>query len=143
MSYSAYKFSPQAASDGRDTEYRLLAQVTARLMSLHEQAVAGTADKRSIVDAALWNRNIWAALRTDLLSEGNQLPKQLRASLVSIAIWIEKECMKVMDGQGDLHALIEVNRNIMAGLKPAQDGGVFEPEVVDQRTDSEVFSAAV
>ena len=147
MSYSAYKFSPQTTNDGRDTEYRLLAQVTARLLALQDQKdTAHGRDRRELVDAVLWNRNIWAALRTDLLSDGNQLPKELRASLVSISIWIEKECVKVMDGKGDLHALIEVNRNIMAGLKPSHDKAMAEqglaPDPVDTVADS-MFSAAV
>ena len=119
MGYSVYKHSQANNADTRDTEYRLLAQVTAALMSVKDKA---DADIRERVDIALWNRDVWAALKADLSSEGNNLPHQLRTSLISIASWVEKECMRIVEGQGDLNALIEVNRNIMAGLKPHQSG---------------------
>ncbi len=132
MSYTAYKFSQHTTNDTRDVEYRLLAQVTARLLDLKDKRKnADLAGKRDMVDAILWNRDIWNALKVDLSSDGNQLPAQLRASLISIAIWVEKECMKIVDDKGDLEAIIEVNRNIMAGLKPHND----HAEKIDE-TDS-------
>ncbi len=58
------------------------------------------------------------ALRVDLYDENNQLPQQLRASLISLSLWIEKETFALLEGEGDIDALIDINRNIMAGLKP-------------------------
>jgi flagellar protein FlaF len=127
MSYSVYKSSQHKSMDTRDTEYRLLAQVTAAMLEAKEKT--GSVDVRQRVDAALWNRDVWAALRTDLSMDGNGLPKELRASLISVSLWIEKECIRVVEGEGDLNALIEVNRNIMSGLKPdsRSDDGNEEP----------------
>jgi flagellar protein FlaF len=116
MGYTAYKASQQQTQDTRDVEYRLLAQVTAALIAAKEKTAAY--ELREKLDAVLWNRDVWAALRVDLSSEGNNLPKELRASLISIAIWIEKESLRLLDGKGDIDAVIDVNRNIMAGLKP-------------------------
>lgn len=151
MSYTAYKFSQHTSTDTRDTEYRLLAQVTARLMDVKEKlaAHAGLAEKRDVVDAVLWNRDIWAALRADLSSDGNGLPKEIRGSLISISIWVEKECLQIVEEKGDLNAVIEVNRNIMAGLKPAHEdeGKSHAPAaVVEHSSTSSVlgnFVAAV
>lgn len=113
--YAIYKNTSQSQTDDpRDIEYRLLAQVTAGLMSARDNPN----DVKNRVEAALRNRQVWSALRVDLSSEGNQLPKQLRASLISISLWIERETSAVMDGSGDIDALIDVNRNIMLGLKP-------------------------
>ena len=112
--YTVYKSAQTNKDDPRDLEYRLLAQVTGALIKARDDF----ANVKDRVAAAKWTRDIWSALRQDLVSENNQLPKELRASLVSISLWIEKEALRVMDGSGDINALIDVNRNIMAGLKP-------------------------
>lgn len=112
--YAVYKNAQTKTDDARDIEYRLLAQVTAALKRAQETPD----DVKTRVHAALWNRDVWSALRVDLSDENNQLPKELRASLISISLWIERETHAVLDNQGDIEALIDVNRNIMAGLKP-------------------------
>lgn len=113
--YNAYKTVQNKVDDPRDTEYRLLAQVTAAMIAARDNS---SKDLRDTIDAVLWNSRIWSAFRVDLSAEDNQLPKDLRASLLSLSIWVEREAHAVMDGQSNLDALIEVNRNIMAGLKP-------------------------
>lgn len=112
--YTAYKTNQNKTESPRDIEYRLLAQVTHALITARDNPDL-FADR---IKAILWNRDVWSALRVDLSDEDNQLPKPLRASLISISIWIEKETRAVMDGKGDLDAMIDINRNIMAGLKP-------------------------
>lgn len=112
--YATYKSAQTQTNDTRDVEYRLLAQVTGALL----QAKEDSSNVKKRVEAACWNRDVWSALRVDLSSETNQLPDTLRASLISVSIWIERETYAVMDGTGDLEALIDINRNIMLGLKP-------------------------
>ena len=112
--YAAYKSASTQTTDTRDVEYRLLAQVTGALIQAKEDP--SNFSKRC--EAACWNRDIWSALRVDLSHETNQLPKDLRASLISVSLFIEKETYAVMDNTGDIDTLIEINRNIMAGLKP-------------------------
>ena len=112
--YTAYKTNQNKTESPRDIEYRLLAQVTHALITARENPDL-FGDR---VKALLWNRDVWSALRVDLSDVDNQLPKALRASLISISLWIEKETRAVMDGVGDLDAIIDINRNIMAGLKP-------------------------
>lgn len=112
--YAAYTAAQTQTVDARDVEYRLLAKVTTALM----QSRDNPKDTKQRLEAAMWNRNVWSALRVDLSSEGNQLPESLRASLISVSLWIEKETSAIMSGADDLDALIDINRNIMAGLKP-------------------------
>ena len=118
--YAVYKTATQTTThDPRDVEYRLLAQVTAAMIKARDNSD----DFKATVEAVSWNRDIWAALRQDLMVDSNGLPKDLRASLVSVSLWIERETQNVMNKEGDLNAMIDINRNIMAGLKPehAQD----------------------
>lgn len=115
--YSAYKTAQNNQMDGRDTEYRLLAQVTGALMAARDNPK----DIKAKVDAVLWNSKIWSAFRVDLYSDDNRLPQELRASLISLSLWVDRETHAVMDGNSDMDALIEINRNIMAGLKPEEN----------------------
>jgi flagellar protein FlaF len=148
MGYTAYRASQQQTQDTRDVEYRLLAQVTAALIAAKEKNAPY--ELREKLDAILWNRDVWAALRVDLSSDGNNLPKELRASLISIAIWIEKESLRLLDGQGDIDAVIDVNRNIMAGLKPntseqtdvqQDDNGELSEESQSETPSSSILSS--
>ncbi len=112
--YSAYENSLNLSDDSRDVEYRLLAQVTSALI----KAKDNPGDVKLVMEAAMWNRDVWSALRVDLTDDNNRLPQELRASLISLSLWIERETQSVMGSEGDIDALIEVNKNIMAGLKP-------------------------
>lgn len=123
--YATYKTAQTQTNDTRDVEYRLLAQVTGALMQAQEDPT----NVKKRVEAVSWNRDIWSALRVDLASEENQLPKELRASLISISLWIERETFAVMDNTGDMDALINVNRNIMQGLKPDLANDEEQPSV--------------
>lgn len=113
----------------RDTEYRLLAQVTSALIDAEKNIEAAQTDPRlmsKVADALNWNKQVWDVFVEDAGSEGNGLPQDLRAAIVSLGIWVTKETAIALDKDGDIGALIAVNKNIMQGLKPAasQSGGL-------------------
>jgi len=72
-----------------------------------------------LVDVIDRNRRLWSMLAGDCISDGNQLPKELRAQIVSLAIWVSKYSGDVMRQGAPLDPLIDVNRNIMQGLQSA------------------------
>jgi flagellar protein FlaF len=117
MSYQSYNRVQQRTSDPRSVEYQLLAQVTVALTDVQDKQANDAPTKARLYDAILWNRQVWDAFMVDLADERNALPKELRARLISIALWVSRETGAIMDGQGDLGALIGVNRNIMQGLR--------------------------
>ena len=112
--YAAYQRVQNAAEDPRAIEYRLLGQVTAALMDAERDPENGG----KTVEAALWNRRIWAAFKLDLLNEQNRLPPDLRGKLVSIALWVERETSQILSFKTDLSWVIGINKTIMEGLKP-------------------------
>jgi flagellar protein FlaF len=115
MSLQAYQQAASRAESPRDTEYRLFAQVTLALM---EAAKADPSDISGRIDALDWNRSIWTVLLTDCSSPDNQLPAALRASIISLAIWVSKHTSAVIRRQEEIQPLIDVNRLIMQGLAP-------------------------
>lgn len=140
--YAAYQQSQNATQNPRDVEYRLLGQVTAAMIAAQEvwaESKANIDYKKQVVDAALWNRNVWSAFRTDLLDEGNQLPKELKAQLISISLFIERETNEVMTNEADFEALIDINQQIIEGLRPQQ--GATAPAT--EQTQAEESASAV
>ena len=115
MSLQAYQQTATRVESPRELEYRLFAQVTLALM---EAAKADPSDVAARVDPLDWNRRVWSVLAQDCASDGNQLPKPLRASIISLALWVGRHTSAVIRRQEQIEPLIEVNRLIMQGLAP-------------------------
>lgn len=93
MSIAAYQQTAKRTENPRDIEYRLFAQVTS---ALTEAAKADKTDIAKRMDALDWNRRVWSALSIDCAGEGNGLPDNLRASLISLALFVSKHTSAVM-----------------------------------------------
>lgn len=112
MSYQVYQRAQTSSESPSQIEYRLFAQVTNALIDVKDKPVR---DAETI--AALdWNRRMWSVYSSDCGAKGNQLPDQLRAGIISLAIWVSKHTSLVMRGQESLEALINVNKTVMEGL---------------------------
>jgi flagellar protein FlaF len=114
MSLQAYQQAATRAESPRETEYRLFAQVTLALM---EAAKREPSDIRGRIDALDWNRRVWSVLGTACSDDGNALPPELRASIISLSIWVGKHTSEVIRRREEIEPLIEVNRMIMQGLR--------------------------
>ena len=119
--YDAYRQTIKQTAAPRDVEYSLLVQVTAALTSAKEQLAASAGSPKamsSVMDALNWNNQVWDAFVEDVGTEGNALPRELRAAIVSLGIWVSRETNAVVSGNGDIDSLISVNQAIMRGLNP-------------------------
>lgn len=115
MSVQAYQKAAARAETPRDLEYRLFGQVTRALISASE---AGAGDVSVRMDALDWNRRLWSVLANDCASEGNQLPKQLRANIISLSLWVNRHTSAIMRNEAEFGPLIDVNKMMMQGLGP-------------------------
>jgi flagellar protein FlaF len=116
MSLQAYQQAATRAETPRDTEYRLFAQVTRALL---EVARLEPSDIGGRIDALDWNRRLWSTLASDCAHPDNKLPQPLRASIISLSIWVSKHTTLVIKREDEIEPLIEINRMIMQGLAPA------------------------
>jgi flagellar protein FlaF len=112
MSYGAYSRTQNVTQEPRDVEFRLLGSVTGALLAAKEQT-----DRRRLFDAVLWNQRVWDAFLVDLTHEENRLPVELKRRLVGLCLWVRNETDAIIDGRGDVDALVNVNRNVMDGLR--------------------------
>jgi flagellar biosynthesis activator protein FlaF len=113
MTLKAYQNTQRIVENSRETEYRLFGQVTGALIDAEKRRTKGG----TVIDAIDWNRRLWRTLATDCLDDGNQLPREVRAKIVSLSLWVAKYSKRVMREGAELTPLIEVNRTIMQGLE--------------------------
>jgi flagellar protein FlaF len=123
MSLAAYKKTIRESETPRQIERRILSRVTHDLTQRGQgfDATDDTKVRLAILAGGLRvalseNQEFWAALRYDLAEPANTMPDTLKASLISIGLWVDRQTSSLMAGQGRLVGLIEVNTNIAAGL---------------------------
>lgn len=89
----------------------------ARSVSLLKKAQRAGRGTRESVEALLFVNRLWTLLLEDLSDAGNGLPDSLKASLISIGIWILRRTEDIRQGKvDDFSALIEVSETIGEGL---------------------------
>jgi len=137
MRYEAYKTANSATEKPIQTEYRLFAEITREL----ELAMSLTATANDQINAAFRNSQLWLTLRADLSSEHNHLAPQLKAGLISLAIWVEKHSLLAIHRKADLAPLIEVNKDIMQGLSKSGHRPRLQPSTAPNMDVDQVRQA--
>ena len=116
MSIRAYQQTANRTADPRDVEYRLFGQVTQALIGAQQ---AEKHEISKVIDALDWNRRVWSAMAMDCASDGNTLPEETRAGIISLSIFVSKHSSVAARERGEIETLIDINRSIMQGLAAA------------------------
>ena len=112
MTVKAYQSAQRISENPRDTEYRIFGKITGALIEAQKKgAMCGP-----LVEAIDWNKRLWRTLATDCLDDGNRLPADVRARIVSLSLWVTKYSRRVTREGAPVQPLIEINRTIMQGL---------------------------
>lgn len=114
-----YQFSyadvqTDSLADARDRERQLLS----RSIDLLSAAQSKGASSLEAVEAIHFTNRVWTSLLQDLGSPENALPKELRANLISIGLWLLREAEEVRQGRSEnFEGLIEVSQIIRDGIQ--------------------------
>ncbi|MGC1504553.1 MAG: flagellar biosynthesis regulator FlaF [Sulfitobacter sp.] len=123
MSVTAYKRTISHTEAPRQIERRILAQVTSELESQFQ--VFDGAERRlerlqlladGLRHTLLKNQKVWSTFKMDLTETDNGLTPELKATIISLAIWVENHTQGVLAGGKDVKPLIDINRSIIDGL---------------------------
>jgi flagellar protein FlaF len=112
MSLAAYQRTRAIAETPREAEYRLMSQITGEMIQARDTGLKGVA----LMPTLGRNREAWNAFSSACGAPGNQLPDTLRASIISLALWVDRHTSDVVTGRDSIDELIEVNRTIIEGL---------------------------
>jgi flagellar biosynthesis activator protein FlaF len=69
--------------------------------------------------ALRFNHLLWTIIQADLTDPENQLPPEIKANVMSLSIFVDKQTTKALRSSAgnDLDVLININRNLAAGLR--------------------------
>lgn len=113
MSLIAYQRARTITETPRATECRLMRQITGEMIQAREAGLSGV----PLMPVLFRNREVWNAFASACGARGNLLPDALRASIVSIGLWVDRHTSEVAAGRDHIDALIEVNRSVIEGLE--------------------------
>lgn len=108
------EMAAETTANIRDNE----CQAFERSIELLKTAQLRGRGSRESVEALLFLSRLWSILLEDLVHPENGLPEDLKASLISIGIWMLRRAEEIRLGkQQDFQALIEVSETICRGLR--------------------------
>jgi flagellar protein FlaF len=86
---------------------------------LLEDAKKQTGNIEEFAKALRFNHLLWTIIQADLTEPDNQLPPEIKANVMSLSIFVDKQTTKALrsSSAGDLDVLININRNLAAGLR--------------------------
>jgi flagellar protein FlaF len=76
---------------------------------------------RARIEALHKTHQLWSVLVKDLQSPGNALPGNLKQQLLSLGIWAMMYCTRAILGALPVQPLIDVNCNMIDGLRAQPD----------------------
>ncbi|WP_237212984.1 flagellar biosynthesis regulator FlaF [Falsiroseomonas oryziterrae] len=104
-----YSIQQNAAASPREVEVRAFRYVNGLL--------GAAVDVPARVKALHKTHLLWSLLMADLAMPGNALPADLKGRLVSLGLWAQREAMARMEDTASLSPLIELHRDMIAGLE--------------------------
>lgn len=99
-------------------EYQAFARVTQDIKTF---ANSGPEKFASLVSALHQNLRLWTIIASDVAANGNGLPQQLRAQLLYLAEFTMVHTRKVLKGEAEPEALIDINTAVMKGLRQQEE----------------------
>jgi len=109
VAVARYQRVSEASAPPRDIE------LTA--FGLVNRLLAEDQDDRRRLKALGKNHELWSLLVKDLARSGNALPAGLKQQLVALGVWSMQYSVKAMCERLPVEPLIEVNSNVVAGLR--------------------------
>lgn len=93
-------------------------EVILRSIELMEAAEHAGPGSREVVDAVYFINRLWCHMIEDLGSQDNNLPKELRAKLISIGLYLMRRANEVREAEGgSFRGMINISQTIADGLK--------------------------
>jgi len=112
--FSYSEVQTDSVADAKDRERQLLT----RSIDLLTAARDAGPQSREAIEAILFMNRVWTSLIEDLGHADNALPKELRANLISIGLWLLREGEEVRQGRSEnFDGLIEISQIIRDGLR--------------------------
>lgn len=117
---NGYLSATRSTGSPRTIEYQVFSKVTGKL----NRAATPDAAFPDLASALDENLVLWRTLALEVVDDENALTPQLRAQLFYLFEFTNAHTSKVLRGEADARALIDINTSIMRGLRqsPQEEG---------------------
>lgn len=112
MSLASYRKVQNSAGTPRSNERRLVAEITGEMITDWEKGYRGA----QLMPVLHRNREMWGLFSSACATAGNELPPQVRASIISLALWVDRFTSDVVAGREEIASLVDVNQDLLEGL---------------------------
>jgi len=111
----AYKdFAPDSSvKSAKDNEADVILSIT---RDMKRSAQMKDRDFNAFVSAVHTNRRLWILLASDVANPKNVLPNKLKANIIYLSEFVQVHSGKVLQKDGDVEALVEINLSVLRGL---------------------------
>ncbi len=108
------------------TEAKALMEAARRLNDARENVAQ---DVEAYRTALRLNWRLWTIIQCDVASAENALPDELKANIVSLSIFVDRQTLDALSepAASKLGTLIDINRNVAAGLSARRESPVMPP----------------
>jgi flagellar biosynthesis regulator FlaF len=113
MSHAACVSMQKAAEGPRGLEIHAISHVTGKLVAANDPGV----EPLDRTHALNGNVRLWSLLTQDLSNTANALLTPIKASCLSIGIYVRKANLSATDNKTDLSTLNRINKDILDALK--------------------------
>ncbi len=112
---NAYARTAQTTASPRDIEAQALLKAARKLQDVMTDL--GHTDAQ-FEEALLFNRKLWSIFVGDAMNDSNPESIEIRQNIANIGIFVLTQCaaLKVQPDATKLQSMIDINRNIAAGL---------------------------
>lgn len=82
-------------------------------------------DRDAFNKALRFNHLLWTIIQADITEEENELPPEISANVMSLSLFVDRQTTKALRScePQDLDSLININRNLAAGLRTNESEG--------------------
>jgi flagellar protein FlaF len=110
----AYKQTITETEEPREIERKVFMQITGELERASREEKFPLSE--TALEALNRNQKLWGELMFDCAYKDNPLPDQLKAGIISLALFVDRHTPHVIAGEKTIEPLLEINRNIIRGL---------------------------
>ena len=111
---NGYMAATRSTGMPRDIEYQMFCKVTG---AINRASSTEPLDFPALADALNENLVLWRTLALDVIDADNGLPENLRAQLFYLFEFTQVQTAKILRGEAETSALVDVNTAIIRGLR--------------------------
>jgi len=128
----AYAQTQKSSMSSREIEAMAFTKAALKL----EDTKKSLNDYDAYASALKFNQLLWTIIQADIVDQENQLPDQLKANILSLSIFVDRQTIKALADTNEKHldVLININKNLAEGLLTQTEHSEVDTSVSSTQT---------